>query len=171
MTTCVHCGAATSGPQLYCPSCGRAFIPDRTAAGDPYLDTRPGAGTTTLSTTPESRNWALAAHLSAIGGLVLGGVPAFVGPLAIWLLRRDDPFVSEHARESLNFNLSMLLYAVVGTIAGVLVTLLTLGLALLALLPLLGLVAITYLVVTMLAAAAAAQGRPYRYPLALELVR
>lgn len=166
--TCVHCGGAASGQELYCPACGRAFIPDMTAPA-------PAGATLAVASTPESRNWALAAHLTAIAGALLGGIAAFVGPLVVWLLRRDDPFAAEHARQALNFNLSVLLYVVVGALASIVVTVFTLGLALIALVPLLavvGLVAfVTYAVTSVSGAVAASRGRAFRYPFALPLVR
>ena len=100
----------------------------------------------------DSRGWAVAAHLVTFVGLGL------IGPLVIWLIKREeDPFVEEHAREALNFQLSMLIY--------------TIGLALtiigiLALIPLW----IFALVVTIIAAIKAANGEGYHYPLSISLV-
>lgn len=126
--------------------------------------------TTAMPVTPsaESRNWALGAHLSALGGALIGGVPALFGPLIVWLVRRDeDAFAAEHAREALNFNLSVLIYAA----AAVVLTVVTLGLGLLAVLPLGALFAVFWLVVTVMAAIRAANGETYRYPLSVRLVR
>jgi uncharacterized protein len=162
--TCAHCGAAATGRELYCPSCGRAFIPDWTAM--------PNAGTVPLAAgaTPESRNWAVAAHVTAVAGALMGGIAAFVGPLVVWLVRRDDPFSAEHARQALNFNLSVLVYLVVGGIASIVVALLTLGLALIVLLPAMAVAFLAYFVVSVLGAVAASRGRSFRYPFALPLV-
>lgn len=163
--TCVHCGAPASGAELYCSACGLAFIPESGA-------TALTAVAAPVATSNESRNWALAAHLSAMAGAVAGGIAAFVGPLVVWLLRRDaDPFAAEHARQALNFNLSVLVYAVVGVIAGLVLTALTLGVALIVLLPLAGLALVGYAVVSVLGAVAASRGRPFTYPGALPLVR
>ena len=62
----------------------------------------------------DTRTWALAAHLSALLSLFIGF--PFVGPLVVYLVKRDDPFVRRHAAEALNFNLSVFLYLVVGGI-------------------------------------------------------
>jgi hypothetical protein len=51
------------------------------------------------------------AHLSALIGLVLG--LAFIGPLVVYVVKRDDPFVQRHAAEALNFNLSLLAYGTI----------------------------------------------------------
>lgn len=127
------------------------------------------AGGTPPHVTAESRNWAVASHASALAGVLLGGLPAFLGPLVIWLLRRDahDPFATAHARHALNFNLSVIIYS----IAAVVLSILTLGLLLLVVVPL-GLVAfVGYLVVTIRATMAASRGEGYRYPFTLPLVR
>jgi MFS family permease len=42
-------------------------------------------------------------------------LPALIGPLIVWLLKREQPFVSDHSREALNFNLSVLIYFVAAT--------------------------------------------------------
>ena len=52
----------------------------------------------------EERTWAVWAHLSGAFGLLLG--LSFVGPLVIWLVKRDDgEFVADQAREALNFHI------------------------------------------------------------------
>lgn len=115
----------------------------------------------------ESRSWAMGAHLSALGGALLGGVPAFIGPLVVWILRRDqDPFAADHAREALNFNLSVLVYIA----AAIVLTVVTLGIGLLAILPLGALFAVLWLVVTVIAAIRASNGEYYRYPLSIRLI-
>ena len=100
----------------------------------------------------ESRGWAVAAHLVPLIGLF------FVGPLIIWLIKRgDDSFVEEHAREALNFQISVLIYGIVMAVT-------IIGLILL--LPL----AIFALVVAVIAAVKAANGEDYRYPLTIRLI-
>lgn len=113
----------------------------------------------------DSRNLAAIAHLSAFAAFA--GVPSFIGPFVVWLLLKDrDPFVAGEAREALNFNLSLLIYAA----AAIVVMIFTLGLGLIVIVPV-ALVAIpAWLVLTVLAAVSAADGRPYRYPLTLRVV-
>lgn len=166
---CAHCGTTALRPDLYCASCGQVFIPD---VEQPAA--LPGSGASALpapANAADSRTWATVAHLTALAGALLGGVAAFVGPLVIWLLRRDaDSFAAAHAREALNFNLSVLIYAAVGGILSVLGTILTLGLGLLAVIPLALVAVLGYFVVSVLGAVAASQGRPFHYPLSLPLV-
>jgi uncharacterized protein len=86
---------------------------------------------------------------------------AFIGPLVVWLIKRDDhPFIAMHAREALNFNLSVLLYTAVTWV---------LALALIGIPILIG-IGIAWLVLTIVAAVKAAQGEEYRYPLTIRLI-
>ncbi len=113
----------------------------------------------------DARTFALAAHLSALLSLFVG-VP-FAGPLVILLVKKDDPFVRGHAAEALNFNLSVMLYAAVLLIAGLLLLIVVVGLLVwLALIPLL----FAWLVLTCIAASKAGQGETYRYPLTIRFV-
>jgi uncharacterized protein len=114
----------------------------------------------------DARSWALAAHLSALLSLVVG-VP-FLGPLVVYLVKKDDPFVRRHAAEALNFNLSIVLYAVVLLVATVVLTVLfVVGLALV---PLFAALAIGWFVLTCVVAARAGEGGEYRYPLTIRFV-
>ena len=62
------------------------------------------------------RTYGMLTHLSAFAGAIVA--LAFVGPLIMWLARRDEhPFLDHHGKEALNFNLSMLLYGVIGFVA------------------------------------------------------
>jgi len=118
------------------------------------------------------RQWAAGAHLAAlILALVTSwaaGIAGVVGALAVWMIKRDDsPFAAEHAKEALNFNLSMFIYAVVLVVLSVV----TLGLGLIFTVPLGLAIAITWFVCTLVAAFRAYDGQPYRYPLSIRLFR
>lgn len=114
----------------------------------------------------ESRHWAVGAHLSALIALVTG-LPSLVGPLVVWLLKREgDAFVEAHAREALNFNLSLLVY-VLAAIGAVIASL---GLAVLVLLPLALVAFVGWLIVIVVAAGRAGNGQFYRYPLTIRFI-
>ena len=108
--------------------------------------------------TVDSRNWATLSHLSAF--VTFLGIPALIGPLVMWLLRRDDPYAEFHAKEALNFNISFMIY---GFVAAVLI----LALVGLVLLPA---VLITWFVLVIRAAVRTAAGEYYRYPMTMRLV-
>lgn len=109
--------------------------------------------------TRDAQNWAVGAHLSAF--VMLLGVPSLVGPLVVWLMKKDDPYVEAQARSALNFNISFLLY---GIVAGLAVFVL-IGIVALPLL------AITWFVLVIAAAVGASRGEDYRYPLTIEFIK
>ena len=138
----------------------------------------------TLSPSMSERQWAAGAHLLALTLAVitawLVGVAGVVGAGVVYFLKRDDsPFAAAHAREAINFNLSMLLYsAAAAVIAFLLVgaTVLTLGLGLILTAPAgvvlvlgIGAIALLWLVCSVIAAFKAWNGEHYRYPLTIRL--
>lgn len=115
------------------------------------------------------RNWGLAAHLSSFLGAFVGA--AFLGPLVVWLIKRDEhPFVDHHGKESLNFQLSVLLYFIVGGIAAIPLTLVTLGIGLIVLIPLAVGLGLAWLILPIIAAVKAANGEGYRYPITVRFI-
>src|SRR3546814_3123602 len=76
----------------------------------------------TLSPTDSEHQWAALAHLSALVlALMTSWIAGAAGVLAavvVYMIKRDDsPFASAHAREAINFNLSMFIYACVRSAA------------------------------------------------------
>jgi uncharacterized protein len=110
----------------------------------------------------EERQWALFAHLSALLGIVTAGWLCFVGPLVIWLVKKDTmPFVDDQAKEALNFNITVMIAAAISwVLLFVLIGFL-----------LLPAVAIFWLVFVIIAAIKANEGTRYRYPFTLRLVK
>jgi uncharacterized Tic20 family protein len=118
------------------------------------------------TTAQQSRQWALFAHLSAFAGLLIA--LNFLGPLIIYLVKKnEDPFVADHAREALNFNLSVFIYLLGGGILAVVLTLILIGVLLF---PVLFAIAIGWIVLTIVAAVKANGGERYRYPLTIRFV-
>jgi hypothetical protein len=108
----------------------------------------------------EQRNWAMFAHLSAllVYPTLIGGI---VGPLVIWLMRRDDmPFAADQAKETLNFQITVYL---AGLVCGILM-LLVIGFFLAVIL------VVAHIVLTLVAAVKASEGVAYRYPFNLRLI-
>lgn len=122
--------------------------------------------------TSQEKQWALFAHLSAILGAALTGhifgIGCFLGPLIIWLVKRDTmPFVADQGKEAVNFNITIALIGV----ALFLMILLTFGLGLLIVVPAGAVVIVGWLVFTVIAAIKASEGVAYRYPITLRLVK
>ena len=101
----------------------------------------------------------LIAHFVGIGtGLM--GVSAVLA-LVMWRIRaKDSPFINDHGKESLNFQISLLIYALVGwALVIVLVGI-----------PILVAVFILGIVGSVRACMAAHRGEYYRYPMTLRLL-
>jgi uncharacterized Tic20 family protein len=85
-----------------------------------------------------------------------------LGPLIVWLAKRgDSPEIDVHGKESLNFQISMFLYSL---IAGVL-CLVLIGFVLL------GILHILNLVLVIIASIQASEGKLYRYPISIRLIK
>lgn len=172
---CSKCGHRAGLDDLFCERCGAALR----AAGVEPASGRPAPGAPAVGAAvpvaswqavPEqaSRNWAMGAHASALIGGFMGGVPAFLGPLVVWLMRRKiDAYAAAHARAAFNFHLSVLIY--VGIL--IIFTLLTFGLGVLFTFPALLLLGLAWLVFTVLGIVRAADDRLYRYPLSIPFIR
>ena len=125
---------------------------------DPINTPAPGP----VTPTETDRTWAMLAHLSALAGLVVWLVGCVLGPLAVWISRRyQSAFVAEHAREALNFNITVVLAALVCMLLMLVFVGFILGAALF----------IAWLVLTLIAAIKASEGAVYRYPVSLRLVK
>lgn len=113
---------------------------------------------------PEEKNWGMLAHLLTLCGyLVLFG--HCLPPLIVYLTKKDESsFVAQEARESLNFQLTVLLVYLLSIPA--MLPCITIPFVLVVLF----LAALAQLVLPILAAVRAADGVPFRYPLILRLV-
>jgi uncharacterized Tic20 family protein len=112
----------------------------------------------------DARMWAMFCHLVGLAA-ILPVVPFFggaIGALIIWQIKKDDfPFVDEHGKEALNFQISILIYAIVS------------GLLIFAcvgafLLPAVMIFDIVFLII---AAIKANNGFHYRYPLCIRFIK
>ncbi len=104
----------------------------------------------------DARNWAMGCHMIALVGLLGNGIGFLLGPLILWLIKREDhPFINEQGRESVNFQLTMLLAILVC------VPLIFVGIGIL----LMPMIAVFDVVMVIVAGIKAADGQHYRYPL------
>ena len=94
------------------------------SAYQPYPDaSQPGAPSSS------SRVAAVLAHLSApIAALLSAGSLSLLGPLLVWLLKKDDPYVRRAAAGAFNVNLTfwllyllswLLIFTVIGAVIGI----------------------------------------------------
>jgi uncharacterized Tic20 family protein len=111
----------------------------------------------------DERLWAVLTHISALIGIVIGvGFIGWLGPLIILLVFRDrSAFVTEHAKATLNFQITMLIAAVVA----VLLWVVAIGFLLTAA------IYVVVIVFSIIAAVAANRGQPYTYPLSFRFLK
>lgn len=84
---------------------------------------------------------------------------SFLGPLIIYLVKKDESeFVAEHAKESLNFQITVAIIciALIITVIGILFV---------------WIVGIISVVFAIIAAVKANEGKPYKYPFCIRLIK
>ncbi len=112
--------------------------------------------------TSETTNWAMLCHLAALLGFIPPFVGAIFGPLILWLIKgKEHPFIDDNGKESLNFQISIMIYSVL------LVPTFCIGIGVV-LLPAIWLADVILIVV---AAVKASDGEAFRYPLCLRLIK
>ena len=132
---------------------------------------QPSAGQTT-SPTQSDRQWAAGAHAGALALALLtswaAGIAGAVAAFVVWMVVRDkSAFAAEHAREALNFNVSMFIYAAIA----VLLVIFTLGIGIIVALPVWIVLGLMWLVCSLIATFKAYDGHMYRYPLTIRLFK
>jgi uncharacterized Tic20 family protein len=121
----------------------------------------PASGADPALPTQDERFWGMFAHLAALAGCILpfGNI---LGPLLVFLLKREQSaFVAAHAKEALNFNITV----AIGAAVCLLLLQISIGILMAAVL------AIFWLVMTIIAALKANEGLPYRYPFTVRLIK
>jgi uncharacterized Tic20 family protein len=101
--------------------------------------------------------WNVLCHLSAFLGVAL------ILPLIVYLVTKDDPnsTIPQHAKETLNFHISLFIYGIISAILIVVV----IGAFLLVA------IAIGGFILAIVGAVKASNGELYRYPLTIRLVK
>jgi uncharacterized protein len=116
----------------------------------------------TSTTSSNVRIWTVLCHASALAGFFVPWAGHILGPLIVWLAKRGDAAeIDDHGKESLNFQISMLIY---NLIAGVL-CLVLIGFVIL------GILHILNLVLVIVASIQASEGKLYRYPITIRLIK
>jgi uncharacterized Tic20 family protein len=109
----------------------------------------------------QARTWEMLCHLTALAGFFIP-FGNLLGPLIVWLVKKNEiPSVDAHGKESLNFQISILIYAIV---SGILVLVLIGFVLLIA-------VGIFSLVCIIIASIKVSNGEPYRYPLTIRFLQ
>ena len=108
------------------------------------------------------RTWSAFCHASALLGVFFHFPGHLLGPLVVWLIKRDDaPEIDAHGKEAINFQISMLIYNVVAAIF----CLILVGFVFLAILWILNAIFV------IIAAIQASDGKFYRYPMTIRFIQ
>ena len=119
-------------------------------------------------TEAEVRRWSSLCHLSALLGLALPSFGSVIGPLVVWLMKRDDhPVIDAHGKEALNFQISLLIYTWVLLVIGFITMFILVGIAFFFLATGVWLVG---LVLAVVGAVKASNGSPFRYPFSIRFI-
>ena len=109
----------------------------------------------------EERTWGMLCHLLALSGFLIP-FGSIIGPLVIWLIKKDEmEFVNDQGKESINFQLTMLIAFIISAI----LMLIAIGVLLMAIL------AVFDVVVIIIASIKANDGIRYRYPYAIRFLK
>jgi len=110
---------------------------------------------------PSVRTWNILCHASALLGVFIHFPGHILGPLIVWLAKRhDSPEIDAHGKESLNFQISMLLYTAIAAVF----CLVLIGFLVL---PILWVLNAVFVVV---ASIQASDGKLYRYPMTIRFI-
>lgn len=90
------------------------------------------------------------------------GLIGFVGPLIIWLLKKDGhKFINEQVKEILNYQLSLMIYL----LAGFLLCMILIGAVIVPVL------IVLHVIFVIIASVKASEGKAYRYPIAIRFLK
>ena len=109
-----------------------------------------------ITPTSDERTIAVLSHILTVVPYI-----GILGPLVIYLTKKDSQFVQENAKESLNFQITVIIAAIVSCI----LIIVAIGILLLVVL------GIANLVLVIIASIKASENKIYRYPLNLRLIK
>lgn len=111
--------------------------------------------------TRDEKLWGMLCHISAFAFFIFpfGNILA---PLILWMIKKDEsPYIDRNGKESLNFQISMILYAIISA----LLVLILIGFILLFALLLLD------FILVVVAAIKANDGIEYKYPMTIQFIK
>jgi len=114
-----------------------------------------------IQSKPDVKTWCVLCHASALLGVFIHFPGHLLPPLIVWLAKRgDSPEIDAHGKESLNFQISMLIYDAVAAVLCVVL----IGI------PILIVLWVLNTVLVIIASVKAGQGEFYRYPFTIRLI-
>lgn len=119
------------------------------------VNAEPPAGPEQPEVSNDAKTMAMLCHLLAI-------FTGFLGPLIIWLIKKDDsPFVDDQGKEALNFQISVLIAMIVSG----LLTFICIGFVMMLA------VVVANLVFCIMGAIKASKGEAYHYPVSIRFIK
>lgn len=142
---CRKCGKEISDGMRFCDSCGTNI--------DVVVEANMKSEISS-AVTQDSKNIAL---ITWVGTIFFGFIPGLI----FYLIKKDDPYIQDQAKEALNWSIT----AIVGYFASLILTLILIGI--------LGffVVGICHLVFCVMGAIAASDGKTFRVPYAIRLIK
>ena len=171
--TCRKCGDDMPKEARFCHGCGASAAAE---TGEVPLSSPPTSASRSYGEfSSGDRNMAMLCHLISFVGIVIpfGNI---LGPLVVWLIQREkSSFVDEHGKESINFQLSLIVYSFVGVLLLVVSAILVIVFIGIFMLVIVGMIVLALFVfsfvVVILAAIRASNGEMYRYPLSIRFLK
>src|SRR6267143_4857009 len=113
------------------------------------------------SISSDVRTWCVLCHAAALLGLFFHFLGHILGPLVVCLIKRgDSPEIDAYGKESLNFQISMLIYDAVAAILCIVL----IGI------PILIALWVLNTVFVIIASVKASEGKFYRYPITIRFI-
>jgi uncharacterized Tic20 family protein len=114
-----------------------------------------GSAGQTQEVPQNAKNMALLCHL-------LGFFTCFIGPLIVWLIKKDDhPYIDQQGKEALNFQIAVTIASIVGGILSIVCIGILICIA----------VGLADLIFVIMACVATSKGEAYRYPVSIRLIK
>lgn len=121
-----------------------------------------------IETDSDSKLYGMLCHMLALTGLMANGIGFILGPLIIWLLKREQSaFVDDQGKEAVNFQITVF----IAMLALFLIGLATCGVGFIVTVPIMIVLGIVDIVLVILAGLEANKGVRYRYPFCWRLFK
>ncbi len=110
----------------------------------------------------DDKTFGMFAHLAALAQFVIPTFGNVIGPLVIWLIKKDQSeWVNKQGKEALNFQISIAIY----TLVSIILIPLIIGIILL-----IG-IGIFWLIMVILATIRVSEGESFKYPLSIRFIK
>ena len=117
----------------------------------------------------DERTYSMFNHLLGLISLAeVSSILALIGTIIMWRVKKtESPFLDDHGREATNFQISLIVYAIIGVVFGII----TFGIGFIVTVPLMLGMVVLRLIGTIRGAMAAHRGEYYRYPMCIRFIK